>query len=71
MVCDGPDPPEYNPQELTPPPRHELMNGNGEDSDDENEHIGYEPLPQGPEAVHSDHESDNDAEVKSTYRFSN
>lgn len=66
MVCDGPDPPEYSPEELNPPPRHELMNGNGEDSYEEHEHIGYEPLPQGPEAVHSDHESDDDSEV-STY----
>lgn len=67
MVCDGPDPPENNPNELIPPPRHELlMNGNlDEASDDEqNEHFGYEPLPQGLEVIHSDHEnSDDDNEV--------
>ncbi|XP_073949396.1 uncharacterized protein [Choristoneura fumiferana] len=64
MVCDGPDPPDNSPHELTPPPRHDLMmNGNqAEESDDENEYFGYEPLPQGPEAVHSDDESDDDSQ---------
>lgn len=67
MVCDGPDPPEYSPQELSPPPRHELMNANGGDeSDDENEHIGYEPLPQGPDAALSEHDSDED-EVRAVH----
>lgn len=66
MVCDGPDPPENNPHELTPPPRHDLMmNGNlAEDSDDEHEYFGYEPLPQGPEGIHSDHDSDEDVQVR-------
>lgn len=63
MVCHGPDPPENNPYELTPPPRHDLMVGTIEDSDDDNEHIGYEPLPQGPEAVLSDHDSEDETEV--------
>lgn len=67
MVCDGPDPPENNANDLIPPPRHDLlMNGNlDEGSDDEqNEHFGYEPLPQGPDAIHSDHDlSDEDPEV--------
>ncbi|KAM3964171.1 uncharacterized protein ACR2FA_001652 [Aphomia sociella] len=65
MVCEGPDPPDNNPHDLTPPPRHELMiNVNHtEDSDDEQtEYFGYEPLPQGPETVHSDHDSDEDPE---------
>lgn len=62
MVCDGPDPPENNPHELNPPPRYELMmNGNPpEESDDENEYFGYEPLPQGPDHNLTDHDSDND-----------
>lgn len=65
MVCDGPDPPENNPHELVPPPRNELiMNGNqGDDSDEEHEYYGYEPLAQGPELALSDHESDDDTEV--------
>ncbi|XP_075974934.1 uncharacterized protein LOC142975763 [Anticarsia gemmatalis] len=64
MVCDGPDPPDSNPQELVPPPRSELiMNGNGDDSDEDHEYFGYEPLAQGPEvAAHSDHDSDDDME---------
>ncbi|XP_045768529.1 male-enhanced antigen 1 [Maniola jurtina] len=64
MVCDGPDPPDDSPQNLIPPPRNELMaNGNHDDSDEEqNEHFGYEPLPQGPEAVFTDQESDDDIE---------
>ncbi|XP_047530674.1 uncharacterized protein LOC125066586 [Vanessa atalanta] len=62
MVCDGPDPPDDSPQNLIPPPRHDLMaNGNHEDSDDEhNDHFGYEPLPQGPELVLSDRESEEE-----------
>ncbi|XP_072938729.1 uncharacterized protein [Epargyreus clarus] len=62
MVCDGPDPPENTPHNLSPPPRHLLTNGNHhEDSDEEqNEHFGYEPLPQGPEAVFSDRDSSDD-----------
>ncbi|KAG6453095.1 male-enhanced antigen 1 [Manduca sexta] len=62
MVCDGPDPPENNPHELNPPPRHELiMNGQqADESDEENEYFGYEPLAQGPEITHSDRESDED-----------
>ncbi|XP_023935378.1 male-enhanced antigen 1 [Bicyclus anynana] len=64
MVCDGPDPPDDSPQNLIPPPRSELMaNGNHDDSDEEHEHFGYEPLAQGPEAVFTDHESDEDADV--------
>lgn len=64
MVCDGPDPPENNPQDLVPPPRNELfLNGNGDESDEEHEYFGYEPLAQGPEVAHSDHESDDDTEV--------
>ncbi|CAF4848443.1 unnamed protein product [Pieris macdunnoughi] len=65
MVCQGPEPPDNSAQNLTLPPRHELVtNGHQEDSDDEqNEHFGYEPLPQGPEAVHSDHDSDDDCGV--------
>ncbi|KAH9635574.1 hypothetical protein HF086_003188 [Spodoptera exigua] len=64
MVCDGPDPPENNPHEIVPPPRNELiMNGNhGDDSDDEHEYFGYEPLAQGPELAVSDHDSDDDPE---------
>lgn len=66
MVCDGPDPPENNINDLILPPRHELMINNNDDSDDErHEHFGYEPLPQGPDATQSDHENsdteDNDA----------
>ncbi|XP_028034308.1 male-enhanced antigen 1 [Bombyx mandarina] len=62
MVCDGPDPPENNPHELSPPPRHDLlMNGpQVEDSDDENEYVGYEPLPQGPEISYSDQDLEED-----------
>lgn len=65
MVCDGPDPPDNSPHELTPPPRHDLlMNGNqAEESDEENEYFGYEPLPQGPEAVHSDNDSDDESQA--------
>ena len=65
MVCDGPDPPDDSPQNLIPPPRHDLIaNGNHEDSDEENnEYFGYEPLPQGPESVLSDHDSGDEAEV--------
>lgn len=65
MVCDGPDPPENNPHEIVPPPRNELiMNGNqGDDSDEEHEYFGYEPLAQGPELAVSDHDSDDDPEV--------
>ncbi|XP_013183118.1 male-enhanced antigen 1 [Amyelois transitella] len=62
MVCDGPDPPENNPQELTPPPRHELMMTGTmpEDSDDENEYFGYLPLSQAPENAMTDHDSDDE-----------
>lgn len=65
MVCDGPDPPENNPHELSPPPRHDLlMNGPQlEDSDDENEYVGYEPLPQGPEISYSDQDLEEDDQV--------
>lgn len=65
MVCDGPDPPENNPHELVPPPRNELiMNGNqGDDSDEDHEYFGYEPLAQGPELAVSDHDSEDDTEV--------
>ncbi|XP_026752306.1 male-enhanced antigen 1 [Galleria mellonella] len=64
MVCEGPDPPDNSPHDITPPPRHDLMmNGIHEDSDDEqNEYFGYEPLPQGPDTMHSDHESDEETE---------
>ncbi|CAH0714281.1 unnamed protein product, partial [Brenthis ino] len=68
MVCDGPDPPDDSPQNLIPPPRHELIaNGTHDDSDDEqNEHFGYEPLPQGPDAVLSDHDSEDETEHNNT-----
>ncbi|CAD0199756.1 unnamed protein product [Chrysodeixis includens] len=68
MVCDGPDPPENNPHELVPPPRNELiMNGNqGDDSDEDHEHFGYEPLAQGPELAVSDHDSEDDSENAET-----
>ncbi|XP_059046566.1 male-enhanced antigen 1 [Achroia grisella] len=65
MVCDGPDPPDNNPHDLTPPRRQDLMmvTNHTEDSDEEqNEYFGYEPLPQGPETVHSDHDSDEETE---------
>ncbi|KAG7306472.1 hypothetical protein JYU34_009107 [Plutella xylostella] len=68
MVCDGPDPPENTPQDLTPPPMHSLMmegpQVDNEDSDEEaNEYDGYQPLPQGPEGFiaengHSDSENE-------------
>ncbi|OWR48285.1 male-enhanced antigen 1 [Danaus plexippus] len=61
MVCEGPDPPDNSSQDIIPPSRHDLITNGHEDSDDEqNEHFGYEPLPQGPEAVLSDHDSDNE-----------
>lgn len=73
MVCDGPDPPDNTPHELNSPPRHELLmqGAQAEDSDEEqNEVFDYQPLPQGPEAAHSDHEhSDNDSEVSATVYF--
>lgn len=73
MVCDGPDPPDNTPHELNSPPRHDLMmqGAQAEDSDEEqNEVFDYQPLPQGPEAVHSDHEnSDNDTEVVSEWEY--
>ncbi|XP_068632823.1 male-enhanced antigen 1 [Battus philenor] len=64
MVCDGPDPPENSPNSLTPPPRHNLLNGNhNEESDDEIEYFGYQPLPQGPNGSVMDlNESDDDVE---------
>ncbi|KAJ2942616.1 hypothetical protein O0L34_g2082 [Tuta absoluta] len=66
MVCHGPDPPDNSPHELSSPSRPDLlMNGPqaGEESDEElNEHFGYEPLAQGPEALQSDHDSDDDME---------
>lgn len=70
MVCDGPDPPDDSPQNLIPPPRHDLIaNGNHEDSDEENnEYFGYEPLPQGPESVLSDHDSGDEAENNDALR---
>lgn len=65
MVCDGPDPPENNPHELNGPPRHDLpLNGQlNEDSDDEHDYFGYEPLPQAPETLHSDLENEDNVEV--------
>ncbi|KPJ12025.1 hypothetical protein RR48_06395 [Papilio machaon] len=67
MVCDGPDPPENSPNNLTPPPRHELINGNNEESDDEQtEYFGYEPLPQGPDGAITDF-GDRDEDSDSTY----
>ncbi|KAL4706570.1 hypothetical protein ACJJTC_015768 [Scirpophaga incertulas] len=70
MVCHGPDPPEYEQNDLVSPSRYGMMiiNGNGEDSDDERQdYFGYEPLPQGPDAVHTDQEiSDDDPEVDVT-----
>ncbi|XP_038214964.1 male-enhanced antigen 1-like [Zerene cesonia] len=69
MVCQGPEPPDNSPQNLTPPPRHDLItNGNHDDSDDEqNDHFGYEPLPQGPEAVLNDHDSDDaDSDIETS-----
>lgn len=63
MVCHGPDPPENNPQELVPPPRGELIaGGNGDESDEERDYYGYQPLAQGPDVGHSDHDTDDDAE---------
>ncbi|CAG9785515.1 unnamed protein product [Diatraea saccharalis] len=60
MVCDGPDPPENNSDDLIPPPRHEFLI-NGDDSDEErHEGFGYQPLPQGPDATQSDHDSSDD-----------
>ncbi|XP_041987188.1 male-enhanced antigen 1 [Aricia agestis] len=64
MVCDGPDPPDNSPHDINPPSRHELMvNGHQEDSDDEqNDHFGYEPLPQGPESAPAEVLSEEDNE---------
>ncbi|CAK1540438.1 unnamed protein product [Leptosia nina] len=63
MVCQGPEPPD-NPENLTPPPRQELItNGHQEESDDEqNEYFGYEPLPQGPETMTTEQESDDETD---------
>ncbi|VVC89963.1 unnamed protein product [Leptidea sinapis] len=60
MVCEGPEPTENSPRDITPPPKYDLAtNGNQDDSDDDqNEHFGYEPLPQGPETIVSHHGSD-------------
>lgn len=66
MVCDGPDPIENNPEDINPPPRHDLiMNGNStEDSDDnENDYFGYEPLAQGPETAQIDNDTDDETVV--------
>lgn len=64
MVCDGPDPPENSQNNLTPPPRHEFINGNNEESDDEqSEYFGYEPLPQGLDGTFMDFRDRDDDTV--------
>ncbi|CAG4971848.1 unnamed protein product [Parnassius apollo] len=65
MVCDGPEPPENSPNNLSPPPRLDLNNGNNnEESDDEqSEYFGYQPLPQGPYEASMDF-SDSDDDVQ-------
>ncbi|CAH2076237.1 unnamed protein product, partial [Iphiclides podalirius] len=67
MVCDGPDPPENAPNDMTPPLRHDLVNGNNHDeSDDEQtEYFGYEPLPQGPDGAIMDF-NDSEDEIENT-----